>query len=98
MSKNRVIEALKEIKTILETLHVQEKVAVIHSLLDSSANNEGGYQLIANFVNDRYFLEKGAESSAEYWHYLADTRTARQFNVDMKQDAKNWITVESYEQ
>jgi hypothetical protein len=87
--------ALALMLEVLGRLTPRERARVIHSLLDAEAARPSGgsYQLITNFANDRYLVEKGADSAAEYWRYLASTRTDPRDRDSSLKAAGNWATV-----
>ena len=94
MEKARAV--LAQVLAVLETLGPRERARVIHSLLDAqAARASGSYQFLTNFANDRYLVEKGADSAAEYWRYLASTRTDPRFRDSCVKDAGNWAIVET---
>lgn len=94
MEKARAV--LAQVLSVLDTLGPRERNRVIHSLLDAEAARDvsGSYQFITNFANDRYLVEQGAASAAEYWRYLAATRTDPRFRAGSMNDAGDWLVVE----
>jgi hypothetical protein len=90
----RAKAALNEIVGILNGLSPREHARVLHSVIDVavSARHKGSYQLTANFLNDRLLVEKGSDQAAEYWRYLASTRTDQRHAQGVLEDAKKWVT------
>jgi hypothetical protein len=78
----------------LAGLHPSDHAKVLHSVLDAAVQGRynGSYKLLANFVNDRLLLERGRDDAADYWRYLASTRTDPRYARGMLEDAKNWVT------
>lgn len=88
------IQALILILGALDKLNESDRARVFHSLIDyEGVRTDAGYQFIANFVNDRYLLEQGPESAAEYWRYLADVRNDKRFSASCVSNAENWAVV-----
>lgn len=89
--------ALVSIIVKLDTLTERERARVLHSLIDHEARRDGkgGYQFFTNFINDRYLLEQGIDSAAEYWRYLASTRSDARFRDSSIEHAHQWGTVGS---
>jgi len=87
--------AFGQICNILDSLSRRERARVVHSIVDAEAARRPstGYQLIANFINDRLLVEKGPDKAAEHWRYLASTRTDPRFRNSSLSHANAWAVV-----